>query len=56
MFVIIECNPDERGADSVLGVWGMFYTEDEVLDALANMRDDDPEYGNGWTYMDVHNV
>ena len=53
MFVIIECNPDERGADSVLGVFGVFATEESARMLLEDMRDDDPAIGNGWTYMEV---
>lgn len=56
MFTIIECNPDERGSYSVLGVWGLFATEEEALDVLADMRDDDPETGDGWTYMEIRDV
>lgn len=56
MFVIIACDPDERGADSVQHVFGVFDTEQDTLDVLADMRDDNGDVGNGWTYMEVQNV
>lgn len=52
-WTVVECNPDERGADAVLGAMEFFRTEGEALDFLANVRDDDPETGNGWTVLRV---
>ena len=56
MFVIIRTLPEWRGADCIASVLGPFDSEDEALEALAEVRDDDPEYGNGWTYMEVESV
>lgn len=53
---IVQCDPDESGADSVRQVIGLFDTEDEALDILANIRDDDPDTGDGWTYMPIINM
>lgn len=56
MFVIIRTIPEWHGADCIAGVLGPFESEDEALEVLAEVRDDDPEYGNGWTYMEVERV
>lgn len=56
MFVIIECDPNDRGADAIVRVYGIYDTPSEALDILTSMRDDDPETGNGFTYMEVHNA
>ena len=53
MFVIVCCDPDEYGADSVRSVYHGGDTLEETLEILAEMRDDDPEYGKGYTYMEV---
>ena len=52
-WTVVECNPDERGADSVLQAYEFFRTEGEALSFLAAARDDDPKYGNGWTTLRV---
>jgi hypothetical protein len=54
MFVIIECDPNDRGADAIIGVYGVVATEESAQMLLADMRDDDPNTGNGWTYMEVN--
>lgn len=53
MFVIVCCDPEEYGADSVRNVHCGGSTLEETLDILSEMRDDDPDYGNGYTYMEV---
>ena len=50
-WTVVECDPDERGADAVLGAMEFFFTEAEALAFLANVRDDDPITGNGWTTL-----
>ena len=55
MFIVYSAAETWRGADAVTGVWGPFDTEQEALDFLADIRDDDPERGNGWSYMEVWN-
>jgi len=55
MFVIVCCDPDERGADSVCAVYLVGDNLAETLDILAEMREDDP-YGKGWAYMEVQEV
>lgn len=52
-WTVVECDPNERGADAVLGAMEFFRTEGEALDFLAIVRDDDPETGNGWTVVRV---
>jgi hypothetical protein len=52
-WTVVQCNPDERGADAVLGAMEFFLTEAEALAFLANVRDDDPTTGNGWTTLCV---
>ena len=52
-WTVVECNPDERGADAVLGAMEFFRTEAEALAFLADVRDDDPTTGNGWTTLCV---
>ena len=49
MWTVIECNPDERGADALVGARGLFRTEEEALAYLAEIRNDDPDTGDGWT-------
>ncbi len=49
MWTVIECYPDERGADAVFGARGLFNTEEDALEHLANTRNDDPDTGDGWT-------
>ena len=56
MFVIIEADENMRGADAIIAVYGVYHTHGEVVDILTSMRDDDPETGNGFTYMEVHNA
>lgn len=48
-WTVVECNPNERGADAIIGAFEVFYREEDALEFLANIRDDDPEMGNGWT-------
>jgi len=52
-WTVIECLPDERGADAVIGALGFFGTEAEALAFLADVRDDDPDRGDGWTIIPV---
>lgn len=49
MWTVVECNPDERGADAVFGARGLFSTEEDALAYLADIRNDDPDTGDGWT-------
>lgn len=53
MFVIVACIEDERGADSVIGVYYASDDEAETLEILAEMRDDNADNGRGYTYMKV---
>lgn len=53
MFVIIACIEDERGADSIIGVYWGGDDEAETLEILAEMRDDNADNGRGYTYMEV---
>lgn len=49
MWTVVECNPDERGADALFGARGLFSTEEEAIVYLTDIRNDDPETGDGWT-------
>lgn len=53
-WAVVECVPEERGADAVKRAYGLFDTEQEALDMLAEMRDDNPDTGDGWTTTPVH--
>ncbi len=53
MFVIIVCDPNECGADSVISVYHASNDEAETLEILAEMRDDNADSGRGYTYMEV---
>lgn len=52
-WAVVKCDPDERGADAIIKSYGVFTSEDEALEFLAEVRDDDPENGNGWTTLEV---
>jgi len=52
-WTVVKCNSDECGADAILQGYEFFRTEGEALSFLANVRDDDPKYGNGWTTLRV---
>lgn len=52
-WTLIQCDPEERGADAIIRAVAFFRTEGEALDFLADVRDDDPETGNGWTILRV---
>lgn len=52
-WTVIKCDPSQKGADAVIECFGLFYTEDEALDFLADVRDDDPETGDGWTRVEI---
>ena len=49
MWVVIECDPKGQGADAPMTVYGVFSTEEEALDYLAETRNDKPDRGDGWT-------
>lgn len=53
-WAVIECVPSETGADAVKRAFGLFDTEQDALDALAEMRDDNPDTGDSWTTVPVH--
>jgi len=48
-WAMVRCDASETGSDAVIGVFGIFASEAEALGALAIVRDDDPETGDGWT-------
>jgi hypothetical protein len=52
-WTVVECEPNQRGADAIIRSYGVFASEDEALDFLAEIRDDDPVTGNGWTTLAI---
>jgi hypothetical protein len=48
-WTVVECAPDEYGADAVIRAHGLYDTEQDALDALAEMRTGDPDTGWWWT-------
>ena len=53
-WTVVECAPDEYGADAIIRAHGLYDTERDALDALTEMRTDDPDTGDGWTITAVH--
>ena len=51
-WTVVQCD-ECVGADAIITAYGLFTSEEEALDLLANMRDDDPETGNGWTTVRI---
>ena len=52
-WTVIQCDHECKGADAIVSAYGLFTSEEEALDLLANIRDDDPEAGNGWTTVRI---
>lgn len=52
-WTVVECSPDQTGADAVRRAYGLFATEDDALAFLADIRDDNPDTGDGWTTAEV---
>lgn len=52
-WTVIECDPNERGADAIIQAHGIWRTADEALNYLADCRDDDGDTGDGWTMVRI---
>jgi hypothetical protein len=55
-WIVVQCDPSECGADSVMRCFGVFDSEDVAAKMLADIRDDDPDFGDGWTCVEVHDA
>jgi hypothetical protein len=55
-WIVVQCDPDECGADAVQRCIGLFDDEDSALLFLADVRYDDPDTGSGWTCMCVEDM
>lgn len=53
MWTVIECDPKGQGADAPVSTYGVFGTEEEALAYLADVRNDNPDTGNGWTTVPI---
>jgi hypothetical protein len=53
-WTVVECYPNEKGADAIFRVYGVWRTEEEALDYLAECRDDDGAAdGDAWTTVRI---
>jgi hypothetical protein len=51
---VVECYPNEKGADAIFRAHGVWRTEEEALDYLAECRDDDGAAdGDAWTTVRI---
>jgi hypothetical protein len=53
MWTVVETDSRERGADALIGARGLFSTEEEAIVHLTDIRDDDPDTGDGWTTVPI---